>query len=325
MNSSSDETCPALHGVTFRRAEILLRIVNETLRRDLHLINVRYSDQELGFEETLEFLKAFKILRATGGLIQKGTRFKSAKEKLESNTKDFNRFLVELMLTSNTPYGEEVRSLLREFRGDDGTPKMSPLTANDTRYAVRNVLLDAKILRLDHTSGICEVPTEFHMLYTLAKHGKGASPEEIKEQAKQNLEIGFQAEQIVYLHERSIVGEKFADQVVHVAKYNASAGFDIASIRLTNETVSENRLIEVKAVGPRDHAFYLTDKEYKTAKEHGRQYFLYLVPIRDGTPNIQELTIIQDPALNVIQNPVEWETKYENLHCRRKVGDGEKE
>ena len=310
-----------MQGVTFRGAEILLRIVDETLRRNLYLIKARYSDQELGFEETLEFLRTFQILRIEGDLIHKGVLFKSAKESLEKNTKDYNRFLVKLMLTSNTPYGEEVRSLLTEFRGDDGTPKMAPLTADDTRYAARNALLDAKMLRLDHSSGICEVPTEFHALYTIAKHGKGASPEQLEKQSKQNQEIGFQAERNVILYERSIVGNKFADQVVHVAKYNTSVGFDIASIRLTNETVSENRLIEVKAVSPRDHAFFLTEKEYKTAMEQGQRYFLYLVPIRDKMPNIKELIIIQSPALNVIQNSAEWETKYDNLHCRRKIGN----
>ena len=94
-------------------------------------------------------------------------------------------------------------------------------------------------------------------------------------------------------------------------------GYDIASFRHARGRVTEVRMIEVKAVSYRDLTFFLTRNEYETAKGHPGEYFLYLVPMRNGRPEVAGLEKIRDPILSVIQNRQEWSIETQIYRCRR--------
>ena len=69
---------------------------------------------------------------------------------------------------------------------------MATLPSGDIRYVVRNALIEAGIIELDHETGNCEVPVQHHALYSLAKHTQGASPEELaKHRIRGNLRSAF--------------------------------------------------------------------------------------------------------------------------------------
>ena len=91
----------------------------------------------------------------------------------------------------------------------------------------------------------------------------------------------------VFEHEREIVGHRNAAKVIHIAMENTNAGFDIASIRREKETGQLCiRKIEVKAVSPKEWAFTLTRNEIRVATESKDAYFLYLVPVIEGKPEV---------------------------------------
>ena len=306
-----------MDGVTFEGAQLLLRLFEEISQPQTDHIKDRYSEQAGGFEEVLEFLEASRIIKTQHGQIHRGQQFVPARDKLKNNPVSYNKFLVELALRLRTRHGEEIRNLLSQFEARKGPPRMATLPSGDIRYVVRNALIEAGIIELDHETGNCEVPVQHHALYNFAKHTRGTSPEELAKQNTRKLEVGFQAELSVLNYEKGIVGHEFADQVVHVAHYNTAAGFDIASIRVTEGRTSEERIIEVKAVSPKDQAFFLTVKEHETAKFYRERYYLYLVPIRNQRPNIQGLTVIRDPVETVINNFADWLVTHNTLHCKK--------
>ena len=323
MNRSSDDSHPAMLGMSFMGTRVLLRLIARASNLNKSWLMTRYSEQAKNFDKVISFLVACKIILDEGNTVRQGQKYALAMEKLKSSVEEYNKFLVQLILSSNTQQGYETRELLSNFESVLGTPKLASLPQGDKRYAVRNTLIEAGIIILDHGNGICEIPAKHNYLYSLAKHGHGKSPDSLEKQAKRNLDIGTQAELSVIEYEREILGDAFADQVVYIAEYNTSAGFDIASVRIINNQVSENRLIEVKAVSPSDYGFFLTAREYDIAKQYRQQYYLYLVPVRDQIPAIDKLEIVCNPAEKIIKNNDQWLVTHQNIHCR-KIDSGKK-
>jgi hypothetical protein len=67
-----------------------------------------------------------------------------------------------------------------------------------------------------------------------------------------------------------------------------------------------DRLIEVKAVSPIDFKFYWSRNEIETARVHGPNYFLYLVPVFKNGFDMQKLKIIQNPFKRVYLDNKLW-------------------
>ena len=317
MNRSSDDSYPAMLGMSFTGTQVLLRLVARASHLNKHWLMVRYSEQAKNFDKVISFLTACKIIFDESNTIRQGQRYALAMDKLKSSVEEYNKFLVQLILSSNAQQGHEIRELLSDFESPLGMPKLASLPQGDKRYIVRNTLIEAGIIVLDHDSGICEIPAKYHCLHSFAKHGHGKSPDSLEKQTKRNLDIGTQAELSVIEYEREILGDTFADQVVYIAEHNTSAGFDIASVRITNNQVSENRLIEVKAVSPRDYGFFLTAGEYDAAKQYREQYYLYLVPVRDQIPAIDKLEVVCNPAEKIIKNNDQWLVTHQDIYCRK--------
>ena len=317
MSRSSDDSYPEMLGMSFIGTQVLLRLITQASHLDKHWLMVRYSEKAKNFDKVLSFLTTCKIIFDEGNRVRQGQRYALAMEKLNSSVEEYNKFLVQLILSSRAQQGEEIRKFFSDFESSLGTPKLALLPQGDNRYIVRNTLIEAGIIVLDHDSGICKIPAKYHCLYSFAKHGCGKSPDSLERQMKRNLDIGTQAELSVIEYEREILGDRFADQVVHIAEYNTSAGFDVASVRIANNQVSENRLIEVKAVSPEDYGFFLTEREHDTAKHYGEQYYLYLVPVQNQIPAIRELEVICNPAEKIIENNAEWLVTYQNIYCRK--------
>ena len=317
MQNSSSETRPIMEGIYFHAARTLLQLIDEAPHAYESVIEKRYLDHEREFQGTLDLLQTLGFLRREGGFIRKGTKFNYGLTMARRSNEVFNRSLVEYLIASRSIYGDEIRELFKGFTIENGKPQMPPLTTTDFRYAARNTLIAAKILHVNHTTGICEIPIDSYLLYFLATKGIGQSPSELEKRLSNEKEIGREAELKVLRYEREEVGPEFANHVIHIADYNTSAGFDIASIRARDGIVSENRFIEVKAVSSIDYAFHLSANELKTAREQGNRYFLYLLPVRNGAPNLDELIIFQDPARTLIGNAEEWEISAKTLYCKR--------
>ena len=180
-----------MDGVTFEGAQLLLRLFEEISQPQTDHIKDRYSEQARGFEEVLEFLEASRIIKTQHGQIHRGQQFVPARDKLKNNPDSYNKFLVELALRLRTRHGEEIRNLLSQFEARKGPPGMATLPSGDMRYIVRNALIEAGIIELDHETGNCEVPVQHHALYSLAKHTQGTRQRNLQSRIRGNLRSAF--------------------------------------------------------------------------------------------------------------------------------------
>jgi hypothetical protein len=65
-------------------------------------------------------------------------------------------------------------------------------------------------------------------------------------------------------------------------------------------------LIEVKAVSPTDFRFYWSRNEIETARIHGPNYFLYLVPASKNGFDMLKVRIIPNPFKRVYLDGKSW-------------------
>lgn len=148
-------------------------------------------------------------------------------------------------------------------------------------------------------------------------------------------EIGDTGERYVFNCERKIVRSKMPQEYrrVHLLSYIKGIGFDVQSVRVDNGPDKDDYIyIEVKttprATKPSNlcHLASLTENEYKAARQHGDNYYVYKVYLtpdgtfvfklqnpykaRDGQPGISK----DGNSFRVNSSALHWvEAKYETV------------
>ena len=128
--------------------------------------------------------------------------------------------------------------------------------------------------------------------------------------------LGTAAEELILEYERERVGVEYQQEVQHIAVVDTAAGYDIKSVTLEQSGRHIPRYIEVKAVPRISLRFYWTRNEVLTSQKFGEWYYLYLLPVGgNGQFIMEELTIVQNPATNVLVQLDRWEVEPEVLQC----------
>ena len=319
MVSSPKEDVVSWEGVTLEAARVLVDLLTETTAADKGLLQRRFAERARGFNETLKYLERMQALKLEGQYIYPDQGLEPMKEALRTGKQEFMKYLTRLGTASTTGYGREIRKVCHAFRLEGGQAQMRSEGLGREHYAARNILLEAGAIRLHHETGICTINAWFHRDFIRTLYTHGTTPQELDDLMRDRSDIGFAAELEVLKSERRIVGERDASNVIHVALENTSAGFDIASIRRQqNPDQLTVRLIEVKAVSPRDWKFIFTRNEVRVATEHQSAYFLYLVPVVKGLPDVDQAYVLENPVENLL-NADEWCIKQGDWNVRRRV------
>ena len=283
----------AWEGATLSGAMRLVELLGKATRSDAATVRRRFEETARDFDSHLSLLKVLGIAERDAGERKSAGERAGTQEGQELNERELARRL----LSSRHEIGGHARAVVaRALRRDpiekDERERMYPTE--------RNLLLEAGVLRVDHDSAVCEVTQEWHAECVSAAFCRGQSPTALEEALKRQAEMGLRAERAVLEYERRQVREEDRAEIIHVAAESTSAGFDIVSVRW-NETRDqlETRLIEVKAVGKTGWSFVWSSHERKVAQSWGRQYFIYLVPIRKGRAKTEEMVMIEDPIKEV--------------------------
>ena len=78
------------------------------------------------------------------------------------------------------------------------------------------------------------------------------------------------------------------------------------------------RLIEVKAVSLKDWGFTFTLNEIRTATESKDAYFLYLVPVVRGEPDVDGMLVLRDPMATLDESG-QWIVEHGDWKVRKAV------
>ena len=297
MGTYRSNACSYWEGLTLRSAEVLVNVLSDHDQLEWRVARRRFGEQARGFGEAVRFLETMDAVEVGGGCIVSDRALTGMVAALCTGRQGFCTHVVRAVVESNTGYGRELRTVCQAFGLEAGRVKMKWGRIGEEYYAARNVLLEGGALRLHHPTGSYSVSNWFHSDFIRAAYSKGPSPEQLQIRKRNQADIGFAAELEVVTFERQTVGDRDANMVIHIAMENSAAGFDIASARRDTSTDEVRvRLIEVKAVSPRNWAFVFTRNEVQTATENGSSYFLYLVPVRNGKPSVGEVRIIENPV-----------------------------
>ena len=297
MNLASDTRKPAMEGVNLEAVSTLVELIGEREVVERKLLERRFQERAQDFDVTLGFMNALRALAIGRGNVRCTRGFRDMRDALGKGKRAFAQYIAILTAESRTDFGNEIQAVIRKFDLKGGQAQVASGGLGGIHYSTRNFLLETGVLHFDYRSSTYRIEGWFYRTFVKTRYTRGPTPEQLNEMLQDQATIGRAAELAVCKYERKIVGYRDAKCVVHVALENAGAGFDIASVRRKEETNEFYlRLIEVKAVGLKDWSFTLTENEVQIARENEDSYFLYLVPVTNGKPEIERMNVIRNPA-----------------------------
>ena len=287
------------------------------------LLERRFGESARGFTETKSLLQALKVLISEKNTIKPGPKQKEMFDALVLNADFFCRLLARMITTSRGRFGQEARLIFRDFNVGRGEPEIWISAFESKYFAMRNLFIELGAIRIDHANEKYVIGTPFLDIFIEVRYSKGSSLKALSSDLTRKEELGQRTEQHVLKYEQEVVGQRYRHMIQHIAQENTTAGFDIASVRVNENTGRcRLRLIEVKAVSPRDWQFTFTMNEVRTATENKEAYFLYLVPVVRGEPVVNKMLVLQNP-LDTLNDSSEWNIEFGDWRvCKESRSDG---
>ena len=304
-------------GISLDSASVFVTLMADRSRVYEALMAQRFGEKALNFGKLLSFMVALETVKREGLFVVRLAGLDQMSEALNFGTSTFYKCVIRHVLHSATSYGEEMREVLRSCRLDDGTAWLRRAEIAPDRYVVRNLLMEGEALRLDANRVKCRINDWFFGDFVRARYSYGTTPDEFESIQQKHVDLGLAAEDAVLVYEQRVVGSRDASEVVQISLLDVGAGFDIMSLRRDHITGERRiRMIEVKAVSINDWYFTLTKNEIEVARDHARNYYLYLVPVRLGKPSVADMEIIRDP-FSLLINDNKWEIERSGWNVHR--------
>jgi hypothetical protein len=206
--------------------------------------------------------------------------------------------------------GSETQEAHNYFQSTDARCEIVMDSDKRRRFGgIRNLQLELEFLDHDSDGVRYWIAAQYLPAFIDAKSTSCTSASELRQIVSMREKLGRDAELEVLRYEAERLQSRpdLARRVQHVALENVGAGFDILSFTLLpNRTRFSPRLIEVKAVSPQDFKFFWSRHEIETARVHGVDYFLYLLPVSKCGFEIQKLRIVQNPFKHVYLKRESW-------------------
>ena len=173
----------------------------------------------------------------------------------------------------NTTSGGDTRKHIARVTGQEWTPLGEATDAVRTAFLRWFERLPGNPLRSDQIRLLT-----LDRSHTVRRKKRSLSPEELQRRLAEQAETGRIGEDIAVKHEwerlRLSGYNKSTAKVLHVAKDNAAAGYDIRSV-----CEGEVRCIEVKATVGKVGRFFISRGELEAMRTGGSEAYLYLVKI----------------------------------------------
>ena len=300
-------------GLKWSQVLALLAVLENAEYTNADHIRRRYLESAQNFEETLAFLSS-----VAGVSLAESNTIESSLQSFPDEAKT-QSWILSCLLNSDNAYRNDIYLYLQKFHIEDGEPRYHPeLSTRHYESNIRNFLIEFGIVS-HNADGDYYYITPGHIdLYVAAQDSERrrlSLSSRASMQADREL-LGTAAEELILEYERERVGVEYQQEVQHIAVVDTAAGYDIKSVTLEQSGRHIPRYIEVKAVPRISLRFYWTRNEVLTSQKFGEWYYLYLLPVGgNGQFIMEELTIVQNPATNVLVQLDRWEVEPEVLQC----------
>lgn len=282
------------------------------------VIEQRFNEESLYFNETLDFLIELGLVSGAGQNILPKEEFKKILTHAPDDIKDF---LISQLLKNRDFLARYIADFLNNFELHDGVYEFRPNTEQRLKFSgVRNFLISLGAISSIMPNGSYTASDKISAYFLDQK--KILPYTKFEDQLKANDELGRKAELFILEEEK----RKFMDypellnEIQHISLQDVSAGYDIKSLEgLPEKGRWQPKYIEVKAVSGDDFGFYWSRNEMDKARQFGDKYYLYLLPVKGNSDfDTSELQQIKNPYKAVFQNEEDWHQEAEIIHFCKK-------
>ena len=308
--------------VRLRHVGALIELLRHATITERDHVRRRYTEQALHFDATVEFASQLGFVRDDGHSLSLSPGIAKCHLAGEGLSQEVWRRL----WAPRSPLRAELRQYIRGYFVVENRIIYKPTAQDASRESgLRNLLMDLQAISHDPATGSYILDCKFSRFFAEAVREVGAvTPDALSVRRNGSEDVGLRAEELVLSYERERVGENYAAQVIHIAKVDATAGYDIESITIGSNCLTVPRLIETKAVPADTLRFYWSANEVATARRFGSWYHLYLVPVAAaGHFEIDRLVIVPNPYQVVMLENGDWCVEHDGLRCERKERSSE--
>jgi hypothetical protein len=319
MNVSSNKSLEALEKTTLRQIRELVGILQHTTLHRKPFVEASYKEHAQHFLETTQFLKDMGWILDDGEELSISDVCRAFITSL-MNDEYLAGKIIETMTSPSCPYEKLVAKYLVQFKiaGENIINRPSQ-RIRLLESPVRNFLMDLRIVSYRKSHDDFVLTRGYAHLYFWARNVQGErSKETFDARSSLREDLGASAEYAVFHHEMTRVGKRFAAQVEHVSAKYPFACYDVKSVTVNRDSTTP-RFIEVKAVSGDSFEFFWSSSELEAARLLGSEYFLYLLPVVDGTFDFSNLLILENPYMTVYRNEEKWIVEENVILCRKRA------
>jgi len=275
---------------------------------NLSSIKQTYSRDNKFLQENLNFLISIDMFKINGNIISIN----------QNNNLEFEELILS-SISKEPNYAACIKNYLANFsKNSGGIYVFNPdKYYNNKSSDLRNFLISMKYLKNEN---------DLYILLDdsiLSKFKKiEFSPEQLKKRIKDQELIGAEAEKLIFDYEfKKLKDYRSNLKPDHVALRDVSAGYDIQSYEISEQSEISKIYIEVKAVSQSNYKFHLSLLEYQTSTKYKDSYYIYLLPIdysKQSKFNLDKLLKINNISKNVIENDTDWQISNEGYLISKK-------
>ncbi|MEX2410506.1 MAG: DUF3883 domain-containing protein [Candidatus Paceibacterota bacterium] len=303
--------------ISLRQILSLFSSIRELNDKSLHKVEFIYRKNGLNFVTTLNFTQGLNLINVNNGKLKITDNYNLLANDPEVSDEKVKEIIINSILIEENKFKSEAFDYLDKFKLGSTSFEYRPNTKDNIKYSsIRNFLVEIGLVEYNSKKQTYSIAHNYIERFVTGIKGPTLHPDTLKMLLQKKEELGELAEKTILNFEKNRLS-KFPDlinKIRHVASENVTAGYDIKSWdvdKTRNNSITE-RYIEVKAVSLDGLKFYWSKNEIEKAKEFGKKYYLYLLPVISGKGfDINELNIISDPYTEVYLNK-KWDRQAES-------------
>jgi hypothetical protein len=276
-----------------------------------HCTSLTFRGNIVNYEDVIDICNELKIIQLRGDEVtisSLGNKLLSAnREKYYEITEAQKVFIADKMVFKGVLVNH-ARDIFKLFEPnfDAGTYQYS-LSENPLPKKHEQTLQLFKFLKIIlENSEMLTVSKEYvESVYSITADGKALSEQQLEQILIENRKLGSQGEIAVVAFEKrrlQSLGKIIqAELVQRISTINTAAGYDIESFNGDSDTLTPDRLIEVKASHSSDLKFYWSSNEKNVALQNRKNYWIYFLgDFNDEKSNIKPI-MIKDPYYTIFE------------------------
>lgn len=296
--------------ISWQQLLILCKVIHSSSSLSMRTIARWYNSESTNFSDTLDFLENIEVVKIEDNIIQPEMSFKRI---VGTNDESIKQFFVDVLFRKKNELRKYLGDFFDHFEPSDDYYKFTPTIQERLRYSgIRNFLIGLGVIRFEPQTNSYFIKKE--LIVNFPHKSKTLTFHKFEKILKSEKELGLAVEKKVYKFEKG----KFASnpdiqrRIRHTSLENVTAGYDIISLEIPNDKNPVVKYIEVKAVSEDDWKFYWSRNEINKAMQLRGNYYLYLVPIKNG--KMLKTSVwrqIKNPYREIFQDKLTWKREIE--------------